>query len=144
MTNWQFGHFCELSRDESSGLMDPAENCVRPVGPDEAPTYDETLSLWRSQAAAEGCNAIGSPYMTVGTCGGGAIRVLARSNGFSGDCTYFDASKGSYLGDAYWSDVALPPCCGNSYWPGVIECEDAVVTEVICGDAGVGDRMACP
>jgi hypothetical protein len=61
---------------------------------------------------------------------------------------YFEPQTGAFVGRTVQSDLVDPICCEITYWPHLIECENAVVTDVFSAVAyvayEVGDAITLP
>lgn len=81
------------------------------------------------------------PFAVAGRCADGTRFLYELLDLFS-LVGYFDENTGAYFAFQTTSDVVIPPCNGVFYGPTRFSCEDATVTEVLCGNAfDVGDMI---
>ncbi len=138
---------CTSSVDETyrsdASLMDSCRSqCGLGVDPcdevpfGEFPIYEVARSEWTDK-----CEDF--RFLVAGTCDDGSL-VLVYSSGFGAEARFYDKS-GTFRGLRKFTDSVDPVCRGKTHWPEVIRCDDAVTTEVLCGDGrAVGDPVFGP
>ena len=115
--------------------------CVEP-DIDEMDGFDTRLDLRRAEMGW--CMEWGALcFLVAGTCQDGTVFLLGP--GWLQPAEFFEPDTGAFVGSIYASDGIDSVCCGITYWPFLIECEDAVVTEVVYGTQyEVGDSIPLP
>ena len=73
------------------------------------------------------------PAVFVGTCEAASLTVVGTKDGLHTIVDFYDADTGRYVAQRAWSDVGPAICWGKTYWPVAVACDEAVVTEVVCG-----------
>ena len=137
---------CYLDHEAPLDVLDVQALCLSDTGPENLRDFATVLAEWRADAADPSCGEdfpnIRSMYS--GECPDGT-RFLYRTDGLHGVVKYFDADSGAFEGETFRGDYLIPPCCAVYYSPNRIECDDATVTEVLCGTyPAVGDSVSFP
>jgi hypothetical protein len=87
-------------------------------------SFASTEQIW-----TEMCPLLG---LAEGRCDDGKV-FLFYSNGYTGQVSYFDATRERFLGLGTFTDVLDMTCGGQSYWPEPILCDTPTVVRSICG-----------
>lgn len=144
ITEREYWDFCSLDHESAAAYMDLEEYCTVEAEPEISGDFDTTVDQWRSSVEGPDCGFPDpDPYsLFTGECGDGKV-FLSNSDGLYRTIDFYDGDSRTFVGQITRSDYVMPPCCGEGYWPGKIECADAIVTEVICGERRVvGDSVS--
>lgn len=137
---------------EESAAPDGADACLSQCfdGPgsceemalDEFDDYETTLHEWSGYPECELPDPVSA--QVGGTCEEGVLFVYV-SDGLHAVAHYFEPDSRAFVARTSASDILNLGCGGVFYWPHLIDCTDAVVTEVVCGTAyAVGDSITLP
>ena len=76
----------------------------------------------------------------VAECQTNNLVALAHTDGLHAVADFYDAATGAFVAQRSWSDALDETCWGMNYWPLAVDCDEAIVTEVLCGTRwAVGD-----
>ncbi|MCP4594073.1 MAG: hypothetical protein GY842_25360 [bacterium] len=145
VSNQVFADFCRMDFDKQGEILDVETLCTVDPAPEEIEDFNTTLRNWREEIEQAGCGDLLYPMYKayVAVCDDGK-QVLVRGSGTSGVDSFYDPESGELVGARYSNDFVIPPCCAVKYWPRRIECAEATITEVLCGEDSVqvGDTRA--
>ena len=103
-----------------------------------------TREQWLAELAELGCDDV-FPSVVVGECSNNSAIFLSRSDGVTSLTHYFSPDTEGFISLTSVSDSINLSCLGVGYWPEHLECNDAVITEVLCGtQLEVGDTFDLP
>lgn len=126
---------CVLTVDRCISQCPPDYFDCNEIPIEDFPDYQTTLENWRSP---DFCVVGGA----AGVCADGTLFV-GRFSGVADEYRFFDAQSGALIALRNGTDADPSGCCGRSFWPFVYRCEQAVVTEVLCGEFdSVGDELS--
>ena len=102
--------------------------------------FDATRDEWRAEPIC--VDTFPFLNMVAGRCATGES-FLYESGGFVSTINFYDGVDGQFISLLTSTDGIEPVCLGIGYWPFKMECADAVITEVICGEGfTVGDTVS--
>jgi len=91
---------------------------------------DERVALETERIELDGCPGVRQLF--VGECAASLTFVYRYNGRGTSEIRYFDGS-GTFVAVTNQADAIDVTCGGRTYWPTLVECRDAVITEVICG-----------
>lgn len=108
---------------------------------DEYQDFSTTREQWLAEQSELGCDTSFS-VLVAGECLNDPALFLSRSDGVTSLTHYFKHEEGEFISLTTGSDTIGPICLGVGYWPEHLMCENAVITEVVCGShLDVGDTF---
>ncbi len=94
--------------------------------------FDTKKAQWLEETYVCGSAAGSNNFRVVGVCDDASVFL---SQLYYGDylTDYFDPSTGEFRARTYQSYEVDATCCGRSFYPELHPCENATITEVVCG-----------
>ncbi len=133
---------CDMCRSQCK----EADGCSeKPI--EDFANYDAALEEWRSAAQVDPDPSCATATSRVaGECAGGERLFLYEetSDWHATLVRYYDAESRAFQGMTRPTMYTLIPC-PHLYWPERLDCNDAVVIEVVCGTGhNAGDAINLP
>jgi len=120
-----------------------SEGCFAPGLLANLDGFDASRQALLDEANQMDCDEFRNLY--AGECVGQNLVFLRTSTGFSFQVRYFNAQTGHFVAAAGGTDAGDPFCVGRGFAPFRVECDNPIVTEVICGtNLQPGDDIFLP
>jgi hypothetical protein len=124
-------------------LVTFVSGCFCQAPPQDFGDYDTELAAWLAeidewQQESGECGALGCPSFSsnrvAGVCNDGRTLFLYDAWFDVSGTLFFDADDGQFLGYRTEMSPDFPlHCMAGRYYPHPIQCQDGVVTKVLCG-----------